>query len=87
MLTILFSIHFPYLTPFSSILSANTNFFFVKEKSVDLRVIDFDWAGKAGQVHYLAEQDTEIQWPGEAGGPIEQDHDSKMVDSWMKDLQ
>jgi len=45
----------------------------VKEKSVDPRVIDFDWAGKAGQVHYLAEQNTEIQWPGEAGGTIEQD--------------
>ena len=40
---------------------------------MDPRVIDFDWAGKAGQVHYLAEQNTEIQWPGEAGGPIEQD--------------
>ena len=54
---------------------------------MDLRVIDFDWAGKAGQVHYQAEQNREIQWPGEAGGPTEQDHDSKMVDSWMKDLQ
>jgi len=73
MLTIFFSIHFPYLTPFSSILSANTNFFFVKEKSVDLRVIDFDWVGKAGQVHDPAEQNTEIQCPGEAGGTIEQD--------------
>ena len=51
---------------------------------MDPRVIDFDWAGKAGQVHYLAEQNTEIQWPGEAGGPIEQD---QMVDSWMKDPQ
>ena len=59
----------------------------VKEKSVDLRVIDFDWAGEVGQVCYPAERNREIQWPGEAGGPIEQDHDSKMVDSWMKDLQ
>jgi len=59
----------------------------VKEKSVDLRVIDFDWAGKARQVNYPAEQNREIQWPGEAGRPIEQDHDLKTVDSWMKDLQ
>ena len=58
----------------------------VKEKSVDLRVIDFDWAGEAGQVCYPAERNREIQWPGEAGGAIEQDHDSKMVDFWMKDL-
>ena len=56
----------------------------VKEKSVDLRVIDFDWAGEAGQVRYPAERNRDIWWPGEAGGPIEQDHDSKMVNSWMK---
>ena len=54
---------------------------------MDLRVIDFDWAGKARQVHYMVEQNTEIQWPSKAGGPIEQDHNSKIVDSWMKDLQ
>ena len=56
----------------------------VKEKSVDLRVIDFDWAGEAGQVRYPAERNREIWWPGEAGGPIEQDHDLRMVNSWMK---
>jgi len=56
----------------------------VIDKSVDLRVIDFDWAGEAGRVYYSAERNREIQWPGEAGGPIEQDHDSKMVDIWMK---
>ena len=58
----------------------------VMDKYVDLKVIDFDWAGNAGQVHHPAERNREIQWPGEAGGPIEQDHDLKMVDSWMKDL-
>ena len=58
----------------------------VMDKSVELKVVDFDWAGEAGQVYYPAERNREIQWPGEAGGPIEQDHDSKMVDSWMKDL-
>jgi len=51
----------------------------VMDKSVDLKLIDFDWAGKARQVHYPAEQNREIQWPGKAGGPIEQDHDLKMV--------
>ena len=57
------------------------------EKSVDLRVIDFDWAGEAGQVRYPAERNRDFWWPGEAGGPIEQDHDSKMADSWMNALQ
>ena len=59
----------------------------VMNKSVELKVVDFDWAGKAGQVYYPAEQNREIWWPGEAGGPIDQDHDSKMVDFWLKDLQ
>jgi len=57
------------------------------DKSVDLRVIDFNWAGEAGQVRYLAERNREIWWPGEAGEPIEQDHDLKMVYSWMDALQ
>ena len=52
----------------------------VMDKSMDLKVVYFDWAGEAGQVYYPAEQDREIQWPGEAGGQIEKDHDSKMVD-------
>jgi len=56
------------------------------DKSVEFKVVDFDWAGEAGQVYYLAEWNRDIWWPGEAGGPIEQDHDLKMVDSWMKDL-
>jgi len=58
----------------------------VMDKSVDLKVVNFDWAGEEGQVHYSAEQNRAIWWPGEAGGPTEQIHDSKMVDSWMKDL-
>jgi len=40
----------------------------VIEKSVDLKVIDFDWAGEAGQVRYPEERNRDIWWPGEAGG-------------------
>jgi len=58
----------------------------VMDKSVELKVVYFDWAGKAGQVHYPEEWNREIRWPGEAGGPIDQNHDSKMVDFWMKDV-
>ena len=54
------------------------------EKCVDLKVIDFDWAGKAGEVCYPAERNTDIQWPGEAGAPILKEHDSEMVDSWLR---
>ena len=55
----------------------------VIEKSVELRVVDFDWAGKAGQVCYPAERNTNIQWPGKAGEPILKKHDSEMVDFWL----
>ena len=55
----------------------------VIENSVELRVVDFDWAGKAGQVCYPAERDTDIQWPGKAGEAILKKHDSEMVDSWL----
>jgi len=53
------------------------------EKCVDVKMIDFNWAGKAGEVCYPAERDTYIQWPGEAGAPILKEHDSEMVHSWM----
>jgi len=37
----------------------------VMDKSVGLKLINFDWARIAGQVHYPAEWNREIQWPGE----------------------
>ena len=55
----------------------------VTGNSVDLKVIDFDWAGEAGQVCYPTERNREIEWPGEAGEPIMDGHDSEMVSSWM----
>ena len=55
----------------------------VIEKCVDIKVIDFDWAGKAGEVCYPAERNTDIQWPGEAGAPILKEHDSEMVHPWL----
>jgi len=42
---------------------------------MDLKIVNFDWAGEAGQVYYPAEWNREIQWPGKAEGLIEQDHD------------
>jgi len=56
------------------------------DKSMELKVVDFDGAGKAEQVHYPEEWNREIWWPGKAEGPIDQNYDSKMVDFWMKDV-
>ena len=55
----------------------------VIEECVDIKVIDFDWAGKAGEACYPAERNTDIQWPGKAGAPILKEHDLEMVHSWL----
>jgi len=49
-------------------------------------MIDFDWAGEAGEVYYPAERNpsTEgIEWPGKAGGIISLGDDEKLVKSWL----
>ena len=59
------------------------------QESPDLRVVDFDWAGKKDQVCYPADRNTKIKWPGKAGGLIEDGHDWELVSSWLfaKDSQ
>jgi len=42
-------------------------------ESLDLRVVDFDWAGwgereRKNQVRYPADRNTNIKWPGKEGG-------------------
>ena len=49
----------------------------------DLRVVDFDWAGERNQVRYPADRNTNIKWPGKAGGLIEDGHDWELVSSWL----
>jgi len=58
-------------------------------ESSDLRVVDFDWAGKKDQVHYPADQNTNIKWLGKAEGLIKDGHDWELVSSWLfaKDSQ
>jgi hypothetical protein len=51
-----------------------------EEESV--MVVDFDWAGKDGKVHYpLDRNHTEINWPGGAGSEIRLGHDRWMVET------
>ena len=52
-------------------------------ESPDLRVVDFDWAGERNQVRYPADRNTNIKWPGKAGGLIEDGHDWELVSSWL----
>jgi len=50
---------------------------------MELRVVNFNWAGKAEQVCYPAEWNTDIQWPDKAGEAILKKHDSEMINSWL----
>jgi hypothetical protein len=49
-------------------------------------LLDFDWAGKAGEVHYpLDRNDIGIPWPGRAGSAIRVGDDRFMLKSqWAK---
>lgn len=58
-----------------------------KENGVNLKLIDFDWAGKTGEVHYPAHRNDDIEdieWPSAAGTAIVTGHDRMLVDSWMR---
>ncbi|KZT00409.1 uncharacterized protein LAESUDRAFT_764614 [Laetiporus sulphureus 93-53] len=55
------------------------------KKKACIKVIDFDWAGNAGQVRYPQSRNktlTDITWPGTPGGPINPGHDRRLVESW-----
>ena len=61
-----------------------------KMSRADIKVIDFDWAGDAGNVRYSTLLNVDIAgitWPGEPGGPIEQGHDRSLVYSWWPRTQ
>lgn len=48
-----------------------------------LKVIDFDWAGIAGEVEYPPHRNPDVEWPGENGKVILDTHDKIMIDSWL----
>jgi hypothetical protein len=68
-------------------VSANNELILVDDRAV-INVIDFDWAGKAGEVFYPIMRNESICgmiWPGEAGGAIELGHDRILVSSWLEE--
>ncbi|OBZ78364.1 hypothetical protein A0H81_02639 [Grifola frondosa] len=51
--------------------------------AANLKAIDFDWAGKAGQVFYPELRNEDIEsWPACVGSSIDAGHDRRLVDSW-----
>lgn len=54
-------------------------------RKVNVKVVDFDWAGQAGEVFYPPCLNPNIRWPGKGGSPIQLGHDKEMFESWWKD--
>ncbi|KZT02200.1 uncharacterized protein LAESUDRAFT_794023 [Laetiporus sulphureus 93-53] len=54
-----------------------------RKSTAKIRVVDFDWAGKAGEVLYPVLRNQDIDWPGNSGGPIEGGQDRQLVKSWF----
>jgi serine/threonine protein kinase len=50
-----------------------------------IMVVDFDWAGRAGQVHYPISRNVTSPWPGKAGGVISLDDDWILVKNWWSE--
>jgi hypothetical protein len=49
-----------------------------------IKVIDFDWSGKSGQVAYPW-RNAKIAWPAEIGEAIFPHHDRTLVERWWKE--
>jgi hypothetical protein len=50
-----------------------------EEKAV---LIDFDWAGKAGEARYPITRNDDIDYPGEPGGSIGAGDDRRFYETW-----
>lgn len=53
---------------------------------VSLKLVDFDWSGSAEIALYPGSRNEAIGFPGDAGGPIGQDDDLKLVQVWWSRL-
>ncbi|KAJ8503372.1 hypothetical protein ONZ45_g10917 [Pleurotus djamor] len=62
----------------------------VSEGVVQLRVVDFDWAGDVGRARYPPQRNEDIEglkWPGRPGNLIDAGDDVRVVDSWWRSFQ
>jgi serine/threonine protein kinase len=53
------------------------------EGVAEVKIVNFDWSGKANKALYPLSRDRTIFWPaGLPGGPVEQEDDTMLFQSW-----
>ncbi|PVF98829.1 hypothetical protein CPB86DRAFT_329594 [Serendipita vermifera] len=51
---------------------------------LEVKVVDFDWAGICGEAKYPLSRNPEIKWPGQDGGLIGADDDETLLRRTLK---
>jgi hypothetical protein len=54
------------------------------QPGLDMKLVDFDWAGTSGKVNYPFRRNENIPWPAEAGEPIVIGHDRQLLESCLE---
>ena len=54
---------------------------------VEIKVVDFEWAGNVNIACYPHNRNEKIGYPGKPGGPIGRDDDLYMINKWRKDIE
>jgi serine/threonine protein kinase len=49
-----------------------------------IKLVDFNWSGKAGAVLYPGSRNRSIKWSGLPGGPIGPEDDTELLESWWR---
>jgi hypothetical protein len=51
---------------------------------LEMKLVDFDWAGTSGEVNYPFRRNENISWPAAAGEPIVIGHDRQLLKSCLE---
>ncbi|KAG8938310.1 hypothetical protein FRC03_007423 [Tulasnella sp. 419] len=57
-----------------------------EDRTVRMKLVDFDWGGRSGEVKYPLERNKNIAWPAGIGEQIVVAHDRQLVQTWFDKL-
>ncbi|KAJ2924281.1 hypothetical protein H1R20_g12811, partial [Candolleomyces eurysporus] len=56
------------------------------EGQPDIKIVDFNWSGKAGVTRYPGTRNESIKFPGKPGHRIQQGDDAKLLEIWWPEI-